>query len=336
MNFALLAVAAAFLLSLLLPFGLKPLLVRLGVLDVPNERSSHTVVTVRGMGLTVAAGLLAGLLLALPAVDTEDRPLLGTVAAVAGAAALLGWTEDYRGISIRVRALLQVVVGAGGTVLAVYLTESSWWWVPVGALAVAGYINAANFMDGINGISGLHGLGTGLLFAAAGALAEERWLVLAGLVVAVSFAAFLPWNLGRDNVFLGDVGSYLLGASLAVLGVAGFLAGVPAESLLGPVTIYLADTAATLLRRVRAGEQWYVPHRQHVYQRLTDTGFSHLQSAAFVTGCSVLTGLCGFLAAQSELAGKLAALLGCAAVVVFYLRSPAIFGKHRTQPADAG
>jgi UDP-GlcNAc:undecaprenyl-phosphate GlcNAc-1-phosphate transferase len=45
--FALLAVAAAFLLSLLLPFGLKPLLVKLGVVDVPNERSSHTTTTVR-------------------------------------------------------------------------------------------------------------------------------------------------------------------------------------------------------------------------------------------------------------------------------------------------
>lgn len=329
MIFAFAAVAAAFLLSLLLPFGLKPVLVRLGVLDVPNERSSHSTVTVRGVGLTVAIGLLAGLLLALPAVEPEERPLLGTVAAVAAASALLGWLEDYRGVSVRVRALLQCLIGAGGTALVVYLTDTSWWWVPVGTLAVAGYINAANFMDGINGISGLHGLSTGLLFAAAGAVYDERWLLLAGLVVAAAFAAFLPWNLGRDNVFLGDVGSYLLGGSLAVLGVAGFLAGVPAEALLGPVTIYLADTAATLLRRIGAGEQWYAPHRQHVYQRLTDVGFSHLKSALFVTGCSVLTGLCGFLAAQSELAGKLSALFAAAVVVAFYLRSPAIFGRRR-------
>lgn len=329
-----LAVAAAFLLSLLLPFGLKPLLARLGVLDVPNERSSHTTVTVRGVGLTVAAGLLAGLLLALPAVHAQERPLLGTVAGVAAAAALLGWSEDYRGVPVKVRALLQCLIGACGTALIVYLTESSWWWVPVGALAIAGYMNAANFMDGINGISGLHGLAAGLLFAAAGAWDGERWLLLAGLVVAVSFAAFLPWNLRRGNVFLGDVGSYLLGGSLAVLGVAGFLAGIPAESLLGPVTIYLADTAATLLRRISAGEQWYTPHRQHVYQRLTDAGFSHVKSAAFVTGCSVLTGLCGFLAAQSGFAGKLAALLACAVVVVFYLRAPAIFGSRPARPAD--
>jgi UDP-N-acetylmuramyl pentapeptide phosphotransferase/UDP-N-acetylglucosamine-1-phosphate transferase len=327
------AVAAAFLLSLLLPFGLKPLLVRLGVLDVPNERSSHTVTTVRGVGITVAVGLLAGLLLAQPAVEAEERPLLGLAAAVAAAAALLGWVEDYRGVSVKVRALLQFLIGAGGTAVAVQLTDSSWWWVPVGALAIAGYINAANFMDGINGISGLHGLGTGLLFAAAGAVEDQRWLLLAGLVVAASFAAFLPWNLGRGNVFLGDVGSYLLGASLAVLGVAGFLAGVPAESLLGPVTIYLADTAATLLRRISAGEQWYAPHRQHVYQRLTDAGFGHLKSSLFVTACSVLTGLCGLLAAQSGFAGKLGALLAGAVVIVFYLRSPAIFGRRQAERA---
>jgi UDP-N-acetylmuramyl pentapeptide phosphotransferase/UDP-N-acetylglucosamine-1-phosphate transferase len=159
--------------------------------------------------------------------------------------------------------------------------------------------------------------------------------VLAGLVVAVSFAAFLPWNLGRGNVFLGDVGSYLLGASLAVLGVAGFLTGIPAESLLGPVTIYLADTGATLLRRISAGEQWHAAHRSHAYQRLTDAGFSHLQSAAFATGCSVLTGACGFAAAESVLGGKLAALAACAAVVVFYLRAPAILSRRRTERESA-
>ncbi|NKX50903.1 UDP-phosphate glycosyltransferase, partial [Arthrobacter deserti] len=197
MTVPVLAVAAAFLLSLLLPFGLKPLLNRLGVLDVPNERSSHTTTTVRGVGITVAVGLLAGLLLLLPAVPGQERPLLGVVASVAAAAALLGWIEDYRGVSVRMRALLQCLIGAAGTALIVHLAEASWWWVPVGALAIAGYINAANFMDGNNGISGLHGLAAGLLFAAAGVFEDQRWLLFAGLVVAASFAAFLPWNLGR-------------------------------------------------------------------------------------------------------------------------------------------
>ncbi len=174
----------------------------------------------------------------------------------------------------------------------------------------------------------------GLLFSIAGMMSSLDWLAVAGLVVAAAFAAFLPWNLSGSN-FLGDVGSYLLGASLAVLGAAGFLSGVQPEYLLGPVTIYLADTMTTLLRRISAGERWYAAHRQHVYQRLTDVGLSHVQSALVVAVCSLLTGLCGLVAAASSMPGKASALLVCAAVVLFYLRSPRIFGR-RAADAAAG
>ncbi|HXF03327.1 MAG TPA: UDP-phosphate glycosyltransferase [Arthrobacter sp.] len=330
---AVLAVAAALLLSLLLPFALIPLLKRHGVLDVPNERSSHTRAVVRGVGITVAVGLLAGLLIAGLGGAAEAPQLLLAVAVVAAAAALLGWVEDFRGLSIRGRAALQLGIGAGGTALAIELTGQTWWWLPLGALALAAYINIANFMDGVNGISGLHGTAVGLMFAATGAVTGHGWLVVGGAVVAAAFVAFLPWNLGRGNVFLGDVGSYLLGASLAMLGMTAFLDGVPAEYLLGPVAIYLADTLATLLRRISAGERWYAPHRTHAYQRLTDVGFSHLQSALLVTGCSLLTGLCGYLAAEADLMGKAAAIVAGAAVVVFYLRSPVVFSRRSSNAA---
>jgi UDP-GlcNAc:undecaprenyl-phosphate GlcNAc-1-phosphate transferase len=99
------------------------------------------------------------------------------------------------------------------------------------------------------------------------------------------------------------------------------------------VAIYLADTLATLLRRISAGERWYAPHRTHAYQRLTDVGFSHLQSALLVTGCSLLTGFCGYLAAESGLVGKAAAIVAGASVVVFYLRSPAIFSRRAAKAA---
>lgn len=322
------AAVIAFCLSLGLPVLLKPVLLRLGVLDIPNERSSHREAVVRGMGLTVAAGLAAGLLTALLAGPDADVPLLATVAAGALAAAVLGWAEDLRGLAIRVRFVLQLGIGAVATAALVQLTDTSWWWVPLGAVAVAGYINVANFMDGVNGISGLHGMAAGGFFAATGAFYGMAWLVSAGLVIAAAFAAFLPWNL-RGRNFLGDVGSYLLGGSLAVSGVAAFLGGASPEMLLGPVAVYLADTLTTLLRRISAGERWYAPHRQHVYQRLTDVGLTHLQSALLVMVCSVLTGLCGFAAGAGTLPVKAAALAAASGILVFYLRSPRIINRLR-------
>ena len=326
-----LCIGAAFLVSLLLPFLFIPVLRRLGVLDIPNERSSHSTVIIRGVGVTIAAGVLLGLALSLlTGLVAVDRSIVVILMVVIAAAALLGWVEDFRGLSVRVRAGLQLALGIAGTTALVWTMEQSYWWVPVGALAIAAYINVANFMDGINGLSGLHGTVVGLLYAAAGLLGEHVWMSVAGLVTAAAFAAFLPWNLGRGSVFMGDVGSYLLGASIAGIAVAAFLAGVNVEYLIFPIIIYLADTFSTLLRRISRGERWYAAHRQHVYQRLTDAGLSHLQSAAVVTVCTVLAGTAGLLMAEAGDAVKVLGSLFTVAVVVFYLLAPRVFGRQRT------
>ena len=324
-----LCIGVAFLASLLLPFLVIPLLRRLGVLDVPNERSSHTRVVIRGVGVTVAIGVLAGLVLALlTGLVAVDRSVVAILIVIIGLSALLGWIEDWRGVSVRARAGSQLVIGLAGTAALAWTMEQSWWWVPVGGLAIAAYINVANFMDGINGISGLHGLTVGVLYAVSGVLSDHVWLTVTGAVVAAAFAAFLPWNLLRGQVFLGDVGSYLLGASIAGTAVAAFLAGVYIEYLLFPILIYLVDSFSTLLRRVRRGERWYTAHRQHVYQRLTDTGLSHLQVSLFVTGCTAAVGLTGLMTAGAGAGATLAGVLFAVAVVVFYLASPRLFARR--------
>ena len=332
-----LCIAAAFLASLLLPFLFIPFLRRLGVLDIPNERSSHTKVIIRGVGVTIAAGVLLGMSLSvLTGLVPVDRSVVLILVAVIGCASLLGWIEDFRGLSVRVRAGLQLAIGLLGTAALVWTMEQSYWWVPVGGLFIAAYINVANFMDGVNGISGLHGVAVGVLYAVAGMLSDHIWLTAAGAVTAAAFAAFLPWNLGRGSVFMGDVGSYLLGASVAGIAVAAFLAGVDVEYLLFPIMIYLADTFSTLLLRVSRGERWYAAHRQHVYQRLTDVGLSHLQSAGVVTACTVLTGTAGLLIAGAADGVKLTGSLFAVAVVVFYLCSPRILRTRQARVRAVG
>lgn len=327
-------VGTALLLSLFLPFVLKPILQKLGVLDVPNERSSHDSVVIRGVGITVAVGIVVGLAMSvLTGLVPVDRSIVLIVLAIASAAAVLGWVEDYRGLSIRSRALVQLAIGAIGTAALAWTTEQSFWWIPVGALAVAAYVNAANFMDGINGISGFHGVLVGVFYSVAGTMVGQFWLTVAGLVVAAAFAGFLPWNLGRGFVFLGDVGSYLLGASIAGLAVAGLLAGVYLEYLFSPVLIYLADTFITFLRRVRAGERWYAPHRQHVYQRLTDVGLNHVQAALVVTACSALVGAAGFVLATAPPPLAVACSLFAALIVALYVYSPRILAGRKAARA---
>lgn len=327
-----LAVAAGITLlaSLLLPLAVKPWLVRMGVVDVPSARSSHHKATIRGMGVATALATATGYLAAVMlGVVTVDRSVFAVVLAIIAACSAVGWIEDLRGLSIRGRAAAQLGIGAAGSAALIALTGQSFWWLPLAAVAIAAYVNIANFMDGINGISGLHGVTAGGAYAVAGLLADQPWLTAGGAVLSMSFLGFLPWNLSRGAVFLGDVGSYLLGASIAALAVAGFLSGVYVEYLLTPILVYAADTGYTLLRRIKAGERWYASHREHVYQRLTDVGFTHLQSAALVTVCTAAVIVLGFIAATAPLPAVALCVAGSLLILVLYLASPDLIRRFR-------
>lgn len=332
--------AIALVLALLLPLLARPLLVKAGVLDVPNARSSHQTPTIRGMGITTAVALPAAVLVAifLPQSGNARQGALTLVVIVAlmVAAATIGWMEDLRGVSVKIRAGLQLLAGALATAAVAIIDpgQQQLWLIPAGAIAVAAYINVANFMDGVNGISGTHGLLVGSAYAYAGHATGHYWLVYVGLAIALAFAGFLPWNLGRNKVFLGDVGSYLLGASIAVTAMCAFLADVPVEYIFSPVLIYLTDTFVTFLRRLLAGERWYAAHREHVYQRLTIVGLSHIQATAVVSGATLLVSILGIAAARGEDTVQLVATAAGFLIVLAYLRSPTLFQGYLRRRAQ--
>lgn len=327
--------ALAFVLGALLPFAVRPILHRNNMVDVPNERSSHTAPTYRGMGLATAAAtfvaFVAATLFGWTYRSAESLQLAVTIAAAILCALALGWLEDIRGVSIVRRAGLQLVIGVLVSVSFATVQGTNILLLILGAIFIAGYINVANFMDGINGISGAHGLVAGLAYALTGWIVNLPWLALAGVAVAGAFAAFLPWNVRPGkNVFLGDAGSYVLGAALGTLAVGAWFADVPFLLAFAPLMTYLADAGTTLFRRFMAGEQWYKPHRTHTYQRLTDVGFSHLGSTAVVTGTTILVWVLLAFASDLYAAGSVVATVGVVlvalAVLVVYLRMPQLFG----------
>ena len=305
------------------------------MVDVPNERSSHTAPTYRGMGLATAAATFVAFVVATlfgwTYRSAESLQLAVTIAAAILCALALGWLEDIRGVSIVRRAGLQLVIGLLVSVSFATVQGTNILLLILGAIFIAGYINVANFMDGINGISGAHGLVAGLAYALTGWMVNLPWLALAGVAVAGAFAAFLPWNVRPGkNVFLGDAGSYVLGAALGTLAVGAWFADVPFLLAFAPLMTYLADAGTTLFRRFMAGEQWYKPHRTHTYQRLTDVGFSHLGSTAVVTGTTILVWVLLAFASDLYAAGSVVATVGVVlvalAVLVVYLRMPQLFG----------
>jgi UDP-GlcNAc:undecaprenyl-phosphate GlcNAc-1-phosphate transferase len=305
------------------------LLRRMAVMDVPGGRSSHTRPTPRGGGAPIALGLVVAVVLA------DGRAGIPFAAAVAFFGAL-GLLDDLRSLPALGRLASQL---GGGAVVAALLVAP----VPMPAVLmaaaalltavwVAGFVNAFNFMDGVNGISAAHAMVGGVAYACVGEWRQDRLLVTAGLAVALGACAFLPWNAGRARVFLGDVGSYSLGAALAVLAAWSVLRGIPAEAAIGPLALYLADTAWTLQRRIRRGERPFEAHRTHIYQRWCDVGWSHQEVTLVTAACTVLLSLFGAISLVGQGTPRVAADLSGLAVLAVYLCSPAVFGqftRHR-------
>jgi UDP-N-acetylmuramyl pentapeptide phosphotransferase/UDP-N-acetylglucosamine-1-phosphate transferase len=237
---------------------------------------------------------------------------------LAGASsASIGLVEDIWGLRDVVRAALAFAVGLliGG--LASSVLDVSAFWAVVGAFACLGGVNVVNFMDGVNGISALHALISGGAFVWIGLIEDAPWLVISGAILATVFAAFLPWNLS-GKMFLGDVGSYLLGGTIAIVVLIGWMQRLPLVALAAPMSIYVIDTGVTLLARAARGERWREAHRDHTYQRLHQKGLTHVQVSGLVGACSATCASLGIVASTHDGGVRAASWAGLILVMAGY------------------
>lgn len=310
------AAAAAFLAT----GALIPALWRAQLIDKPNHRSSHEMPIPRGGGIAVVLTIVL-----LSVVFVEWDLQLATLLVATVWLAAVGLVDDRRSLSSGLRLASQ---GAVAVLLGVvFLAEgvTTWLWLPVLVVAVVGYVNAYNFMDGVNGISALTAIVVGGWWAWAGADQGEPSLEVLGLVLAGAGLGFLPWNAPHARIFLGDVGSYGIGVFIAGLSVWAVCSGLPWPWAVLPLLVYGADTGAALLKRFLGGRSLTEAHREHVYQRLVDSGWSHLTSA----GVCAVAGAAGCIAAAW--AGdrhELLALVFASVVAGGYLALGSVFGTE--------
>jgi len=329
--------SASALVAVLVGLSLGPavlwMLRRGQVLDVPNERSSHQAATPRGGGLAT----LAACVVAAVVSSQLTGPARVGVLVVALGMGVIGLLDDLRGLGpVSCLAGQSVVAGAGMVWLTRSLGGSDLWRVAFSTgvvVWVVAFVNAFNFMDGINGISVAQVVVAGVAWWAVGRIQHIPPLMTAGLVVAAAGVAFAPFNVPRARMFLGDVGSYFLGGWLAAAAVVGLRSGVAPEAVLAPLVVYGADTLTTLVRRARRHEVWYRAHREHAYQRLVRLGWSHtsttLAVATTMAACSIL----GAVSLSRSLPARMAGDVVAAGVVCAYLASPSIVERRRRTSA---
>ncbi len=291
-----LTIVFAFLASASLTALVRRYLLRRKVLDIPNGRSSHSLPTPRGGGLSIVVVFL-GIVLRFAHRGAISASLGSALIWGGLAVAGVGFLDDHFPIPARVRLLVHFA--AAGWALwklngmgPLHLGWIIWNWGWVGQLvALVGLvwmINLYNFMDGIDGIAGVEavcasGLG-GLLLAwsGLGGLAE------CALVLAAASAGFLVWNWPPARIFMGDVGSGFLGFVFGVLAIA---SAKERPWMLWPwlilLSIFIVDSIVTLLRRLLTGARWYQAHCSHAYQHAARRWGSHSKVTLTIAAVNV-------------------------------------------------
>ncbi len=302
-----------------LMFPLCAWLRRAGIIDRPNERSSHTQATLRGGGVGIVLVILGNLLLA---------PGMPQMVAALGVFALalvtgISFRDDLKPLGVRIRMGVHVAAA-----LLLVLALSDWYGMGPAFLLMAasvvwmvGYTNVFNFMDGINGLAAVQAITTGVgtaMLGLIGGLDPAHPAITLSLAIAGAALGFLPFNFPKAKVFMGDVGSASLGLAIAfvalwVMYAARWWLAFPLVALHAN---FLLDTSLTMFRRWRRGDVIYQAHREHFYQLAVRSGLSH----ANVT-VSIAIGQAGvlILLGASSSSGKPVHLgLACAGVLLYW------------------
>ncbi len=235
----------------------------LGVIDEPSIRSSHVSPTPRGGGLGILAAFVAA------ALSLRAEWALWLPATVL---AVMSLFDDRLDLSARFRLLAQFSAAVVPVVLLCQI-EGPWslLFVFSGVLYIVSTTNFFNFMDGINGVAGITAT------VAFGLFSWFSWShdlgdvpVFLSLSMASACLGFLPFNFPSAKVFMGDVGSILLGFVFAVLVMVYSESFAVFLCLSGFLFLFYADTLTTLFIRWRTKEQLSKAHRRHLYQILVN------------------------------------------------------------------
>lgn len=277
------------LISFSLTYFIKNYMIKKSLVAVVNERSSHTTPTPHGGGIALSITWFIGLyyLYFMGEIETNlfYALLFGAVISI------VSFFDDIYELSPKLRLIIQSIVAIGGLyflggfetlTFGIFDISNPILTNIFAFFMIIWFINLYNFLDGINGYAG----------------SEAVFLAIAGfilfegnhfLVLAVAVLGFLYWNWNKAKIFMGDVGSTLLGYNVAIFTI--YYANQETTNfwlwiiLFG---VYWFDATLTLIRRKLNKEKLSQAHKKHAYQRLTQAGWSHYKVTNYSIGLNIL------------------------------------------------
>ncbi|WP_270089171.1 UDP-GlcNAc--UDP-phosphate GlcNAc-1-phosphate transferase [Sphingobacterium sp. SYP-B4668] len=247
---------------------------RFNIIDKPNERSSHTAITLRGGGIIFYLGALAYFIL-----SGFQYPyfFLGLTLMT-----VVSFADDIMTLSNKIRLLVHLL----SVLLMAYELDvfgMPWYYLVITFIVVIGVINAYNFMDGINGITACYSLAVGglLLLVSHHVDFIDRDLLIYSMLSILVFAFF---NFrAKAKCFAGDVGSVAI-AFILLFALAALIIKTQNLIYILFLVVYGVDTVWTIVRRLSKRENIFQAHRSHLYQYLGNEAGVNKLVVSFVYG----------------------------------------------------
>ena len=278
-----------FLISFFLTYFIKNYMIKKSLVATVNERSSHTVPTPHGGGIALSITSFIGLVYLYFAGQIESNLFFALLVGVI--ISIVSFFDDIYELSPKIRLFAQSIVALGGLyflggfetfTFGIFDIQNPILTNVFAFFMIIWFINLYNFLDGINGYAG----------------SEAVFLALAGfvlfggnhfLVLAVAVLGFLYWNWNKAKIFMGDVGSTLLGYNIAIFTI--YYANQEATNFWIWIILFALfwfDATLTLIRRKLNKEKLSQAHKKHAYQRLTQSGWSHFKVTNYSIGINLI------------------------------------------------
>lgn len=316
----------AFAVSLLVAYVMTPPVKRfaekVGAIDVPRDnRRVHDHPIPRMGGLAIFIGFVLSLIFFVPMSTKVLGLLVGSVII-----AVMGGVDDIVSLNPWVKLIGQIVAALVaircGLVFDVISNpnifaeetyiEIGWLSIPLTMLWIVGCTNAVNLIDGLDGLAvGVSAISSLTMLIVSLFVSEPVVsIILAALTGAC--LGFMPYNLNPAKIFMGDVGSQLLGFVLSTASIMGLFKLHAIITFFVPLlalALPLADTIFAFFRRILHGQSPFKADKGHFHHRLLAMGLNQKQVVAVLYGISAVLGLLAVLMAGDSMAVKIICLV---------------------------
>ena len=275
------------------------------VLDIPNERSSHTIPVPRGGGLAIVFSFLLGVLLIqyLGSVVPVKTPYFVSFILALVLTAAISYYDDlkHRGPTVKLGGQLSAILIAmalGNIIDTVYLP-----WIgelrsvvimyPLTFVWLLGLTNAYNFLDGLDGMAASTGVIASIAFSYIAFHEGSHFIYLVSMSLGAASLGFGVLNWSPAKIFMGDVGSAFLGFAFGMIAIIAARYDRGHTSLfVMPLLLFhfIVDAVFTFACRMKNGDNLIAGHRTHIYQLMNRLGNSHRMVTLIYAGLAVIQG----------------------------------------------